>query len=224
MQGRFRWIMVLAGVAAISVLVAGFVLRDALPLAHSGAAPTQPGPIDIGFAQSMTLHHQQAIAMSQLLLDNRPSGLTALAKQVAYGQLIELGEMRGWLRLWDAPLMPLKVDMNWMLQGAAPPSADLLAYLLACSQSPTGMSGLATNEELNALRALEGPARDKRYLEMMLAHHLGGLPMARFAAEEARLKVVRDLGTRIVLEQEREVQVIRQALAAIDALALQPSH
>lgn len=132
--------------------------------------------------------------------------------------------MRGWLRLWDAPLMPPKVDMNWMLQGATPPSADLLAYLLACSQSPTGMSGLATNEDLNALRVLEGPARDKRYLEMMLAHHLGGLPMARFAAEEARLKVVRDLGVRIVLEQEREEQIIRQALAAIDALALQPSH
>lgn len=224
MQGNFRWIMVLAGVAVLSVLAAGLVLRDALPLARSAAAPTRPGPIDIGFVQSMTLHHQQAIAMSQLMLDDRPSGLTALAKQVAYGQLIELGEMRGWLRLWDAPLMPLKVDMNWMLQGATPPSADLLAYLLACSQSPTGMSGLATNEELNALRALEGPARDKRYLEMMLAHHLGGLPMARFAAEEAHLKVVRDLGTRIVIEQEREVQVIRQALAAIDALALQPSH
>lgn len=74
MQGNFRWIMVLAGVAAISVLVAGFVLRDALPLAHSAAAPTQPGPIDIGFAQSMTLHHQQAIAMSQLMLETHPAG------------------------------------------------------------------------------------------------------------------------------------------------------
>lgn len=224
MQHTLRWLVALTGFAAISALAGVVVLRDAVPIATSEERRTQPGPIDIGFLQSMSVHHQQAIAMSQLMLDERPSGLKPLAKQVAYSQLIELGEMRGWLRLWDKPLMPPTVEMNWMLLGATPPDADLLNYLLACSQSPTGMSGLATNEELNALRTLEGPARDQRYLELMLAHHLGGLPMARFAAEEARLKVVRELGVRIVLEQDRELQFIRQALAAIEVMALQPTQ
>lgn len=223
MQGNSRWMTVLAGLAAVAVLVAAWLLHDAWPHTPGTAAPTEPGPIDIGFAQSMTLHHQQAIAMSQLMLDQRPSGLTVLAGQIAHAQLIELGEMRGWLRLWDAPLVPPKVDMSWMLLGTTPPDAPLLRYLLACSQSPTGMSGLATDDELNTLRTLEGMERDRRYLTLMLAHHEGGLPMARFAATEARLPAVRDLAVRIVQEQSEEIMLIRQMLAAIEAMAAQPS-
>jgi uncharacterized protein (DUF305 family) len=223
MHRALRWIVVVAALLAVLALVAGRVPRDAWPSLRPSQAAAAPGPIDIGFAQSMALHHQQAFAMSQLMLDDRPSGLTALARQIAYSQLLELGEMRGWLRLWDAPLMPSEVDMSWMLLGVTPPDERLLQYLLACSQSPTGMSGLATDDQLGALRTLEGIDRDRRYLELMLAHHLGGLPMARFAAAEATLRVVRDLAVRVVLEQNHEVTLIRQALAAIDAMAAQPS-
>ncbi len=221
--GRIKRSMPLIVAGLLAVAVATVLIQGVWIARSSSASTTTPGPIDIGFAQSMSLHHQQAIAMSQLLLDDRPTGLQILAKQVAYSQLIELGEMRGWLRLWGQPLTPYPVDMNWMLLGAAPPDAELLQYLLACQASPTGMSGLATDEELMQLRSLEGLSRDRHFLALMLAHHQGGLPMARFAATEATLPVVRELAVRAVVEQTKEVAFIERALAAIDEMALRPN-
>lgn len=180
-------------------------------------APPAAGPIEIGFAQAMSLHHHQAIAMAEWMLDGRPTPLAGLARRIATTQLIELGEMRGWLRLWGASLRPPARRMDWMLLGSTAPGPELLRYLLDCERSPAGMVGMATEAELDALRRLEGRARDRRFLELMLAHHEGGLPMARFAAVEARLPVVRELAERVVLEQSLEIQRMRQTLAAVAA-------
>jgi uncharacterized protein (DUF305 family) len=65
-------------IAAAAALLFAALLVLAQPQARIGArftasAPAVPGPIDIGFAQSMSLHHQQAIAMAQLMLDGRPT-------------------------------------------------------------------------------------------------------------------------------------------------------
>lgn len=174
--------------------------------------PPQPSAVDIGFAQAMSRHHQQAIAMAQLLLDGRPTSLTTLARQIAAAQLLELGEMQGWLKLWGAPVMPLKPPMDWMLLGRTPPDATLKQYLLDCVASPTGMAGLATDAELAQLRTLEGRARDAHFLTLMRAHHAGGLPMARFAAAEAALPVVRRLALNVVREQSHELFAIERML------------
>ena len=91
----------------------------------AAAAARNPSAVDIGFARSMSLHHQQAIAMAQLMLDGRPTPLAPLARQIAYAQLLELGEMRGFLKLWGAPLSQTKVDMSWMLAGDTAPDAEL---------------------------------------------------------------------------------------------------
>jgi len=217
-----------AGAAAsrlriLLVTIAALLVGGALALAYrelrelQAAQTMQPGPIDIGFAQFMSLHHQQAIGMAQLILDGRPTPLAGLARSIAYAQLVELGEMRGWLRLWDQPLRPASRSMVWMLSADTPPDAALLQYLLDCERSPTGMPGLATDEELNRLRALDGRVRDERFLQLMLAHHEGGLPMAQFAAKHARLAVVRTLAARIVVEQSEEVVRIRRTLAAMAA-------
>ena len=139
--------------AAIALLALGLF---AVALPRLGAPPAQaiplPGPIDIGFAQSMSLHHQQAIGMAQLMLDGRPTPLTPLARSIVAEQLLELGEMRGWLRLWDAPLIAARQGMDWMRLADRPLAPEELDYLLDCQRSPTGMSGLATDQEVDRLR------------------------------------------------------------------------
>lgn len=207
----------LAGLALGLVLVVGGRLAG-LPALTSTPTPAVPGPIDIGFAQSMMLHHQQAIGMAMLILDaSPPSPLATLARQIATAQLVELGEMRGWLRLWDAPWVAERPGMDWMRLGRTPPDAALLQYLLDCQQTPTGMVGLATPEAVDRLRQLEGRERDAHFLRLMQAHHEGGLPMARFAATEAKVPVVRELAARIVLEQSEELYRIQRTLLAIAA-------
>ncbi|AXQ27850.1 DUF305 domain-containing protein [Solimonas sp. K1W22B-7] len=210
-------------VAALLVAVAGIAGWQgyrALKDARSALASLQPGPIDVGFAQSMILHHQQAIGMAQFMIDGRPPGL---AHAIAFAQLEELGQMRGWLTLWNQPLqLAGKPSMDWMLLGNEPPGPELSRYLLDCQRSPTGMTGLATSEQLNALRQAQGRERDRQFLSLMLAHHEGGIPMARFAAVQARLPAVRQLAGRVVMEQSQEIsriQFMLQVLADADATA-----
>jgi uncharacterized protein (DUF305 family) len=198
---------------AAALILAGGWLHQAR---HGNHEPA-PHPIDIGFVQSMAVHHRQAIAMSQLMLDGRPTPLATQARSIAYAQLLELGEMQGWLKLWEQPLVPRALIMDWMLLGEEPPSPELRQYLIDCERSPTGMPGLATTAEMEALRASSGRARDELFLKMMLAHHRGGIPMARFATRHARLKVVRDLAARIVLDQSQEIYRMERTLAAMAA-------
>jgi uncharacterized protein (DUF305 family) len=213
---------VLPWAAAATALLLAALVGLAQPRTPVGAtaasAPATPGPIDIGFAQSMSLHHQQAIGMAQLMLDGRPTPLTKLARSIAGAQLLELGEMRGWLRLWNAPFVAERPGMDWMRLANRPLNAEELDYLLDCQRSPTGMSGLATDEEVNRLRLLEGRERDEHFLRLMLAHHEGGLPMARFVAEQAGVPAVRALAARVVLEQSKEIHLIQRMQAAMTAV------
>lgn len=173
--------------------------------------------IDIGFAQSMLVHHRQAVAMAQLVLADDTTGLTRLAQQILRTQLVEVGEMQGWLKLWGASLNPQPVRMDWMRLGDAPLAGELREYLLECERSPTGMPGLATLAELEVLRAASGLEADARFLELMIAHHVGGIPMARFAAQQAKHPVVRQLARTIALEQSREIEIMRRTLVLVRA-------
>ena len=175
----------------------------------------RPGALEIGFAQFMSRHHQQAIAMAQLLQDGRPTRLSLLARSIEGTQLLELGEMRGWLQLWDQPLLPVSRSMDWMLLGDWPPDAELRRYLLDCQRTPGGMPGLATDDDLERLRRLDGLERDRLFLRLMREHHDGALPMARRAAEQARLAAVRALAQRIALDQAGERDLIERMLQTL---------
>jgi uncharacterized protein (DUF305 family) len=171
--------------------------------------------IDVGFAQHMGRHHDQALMLSRIFLQGHDSPLQALATRIIEDQLFELGQLRGWLRLWQAPLLPESQSMNWMLLGSQPPGPELQAYLLDCSRSPGGMPGLATSEQIQQLQQAQGPQRDRLFLQLMLAHHAGGLPMLEFASREARHPAVRQLAERMLLQQSREVLQMQQHLPTL---------
>lgn len=163
-----------------------------------------PGPVDVGFTQFMRSHHDQAVVMTQILLDHGNTKLASLARTIQAAQLIEIGEMKGWLLLWNKPLLPATTAMDWMLLGKTPPDAALSRYLADCRSAPGGMPGLATSEELNRLRSLDGDERDRLFLQLMIRHHQGGLPMAHYAAFNAETTVVRTLAAQIEVEQLQE--------------------
>jgi uncharacterized protein (DUF305 family) len=208
---------VLVSVFAVGLLVQHHQLRDI----RTTVALRAPSVVDVGFSQAMTVHHQQAILMSNLMLDGRPTGLADMAKKIANSQMIELGEMRGWLRLWDEPLAPPKnSEMVWIQLSGAPLDVSLTRYLVECSASSKGMPGLATVEQLQQLRRLEGRARDELFLRLMLDHHEGGLPMAQFTARYAKLPVVKQLAQLITLDQSNEVGQFSSMLRIIAASKL----
>ncbi|MDM4769952.1 DUF305 domain-containing protein [Solimonas sp. SE-A11] len=197
---RFSRVLLLAGGAAL-LAAAGYAygLRASPPQALG------PSAVDVGFAQFMRSHHDQAIVMTEILLADRSSKLAGMASAMQAAQLIEIGQMKGWLLLWDKPLLPASDSMDWMLLGQQPPSEALNRYLIACRNSPGGMPGLATAEELQRLHTLQGDERDRLFLQLMVKHHQGGLPMAQFAVDNARAPAVRLLAAQMVVEQTREM-------------------
>lgn len=177
-----------------------------------------PSAVDIGFAQFMSIHHHQAISMAQIMLSGpETTPLKRMAQTIAYTQLRELGKMEGWLQLWGENSFPPSKSMGWMLLGKEPPSEALLQYLIDCENSPTGMTGLATVAELDELRRLSGKQKDRKFLELMMAHHKGGLPMAQFAAQNAEVNAVRGIASLMATEQAEELIHMQRALAVIAA-------
>lgn len=180
------------------------------------AAGEVPSAVDIGFAQSMSAHHQQALLMALRMIDGKPTALAGFAQNIAVVQQFERGQMQGWLRLWNQTPQAGR-DMGWLRLGHAPLEPALKQYLIDCGRTPGGMAGLATEAELDQLRQLQGRARDLLFLNLMLKHHAGALPMARFAAREGQVAAVREMAQRIELDQAQEIGRMQQMIAVLAA-------
>lgn len=211
MKIRLVWI---TAVVALTVL-GGTGIRKCWN-EQQNARSILPSPIDVGFAQSMIRHHDQAVLMAQFLLSERNSKVSRLARTILTKQLLEVGQMRGWLAIWGKPVLPATRGMDWMLLGKASPNASLAHYLLECRTSDGGMPGLATTVEFNDLRSSTGPTKDKLFLQLMQRHHLGALPMARFAVSNTTIPAVRSLAAEIVFEQSEELASITLLLRSLN--------
>lgn len=197
---RTRW----AAYAGVALLAFAAGAGTTAYLQRSAGSPPAAGPIDIGFAQHMALHHDQAVAMSHLVRGRASPTINQLADMIASTQLQEIGQMKGWLALWRQPAVPTDRAMAWMAPQPNSRSYDP-AYADTCRSAPGGMPGLATTEEMEALRQAKGSALDLLYLAMMLRHHQGGIPMLRYAAEHAETETVRQAAGHMAYEQGREM-------------------
>lgn len=198
----------------VALLAFAAGVATTVALQRPAGAPLPPGPIDIGFAQHMALHHDQAVAMSQLVRGRASPGINQLADAIASTQMQEIGQMKGWLALWKQAAVPTDRAMSWMVPKPQSSSYDP-AYAEACRTAPGGMPGLATIDELDALRQASGPALDKLYLAMVVRHHDGGGPMLRYAAEHAETETVRQLAGHMAYEQGRETVQLASLLNSL---------
>ncbi len=192
----------IAGGALVLGLGAGLGIGAALDDGSDAAVTAAAGPsaVDIGFSQDMIVHHEQAVLMAQLVRGRTSDPkIAALAAGIESEQLLEIGTLRGYLALWDAPVLPAGPPMTWM--------ADHHGHA-------GGMPGMATTAQLNALRTAKGAALDRMFLRLMLRHHEGGQPMLSDAATNAAIPAVRALASRISFDQAEETRTIQSLLAA----------
>jgi uncharacterized protein (DUF305 family) len=179
-------ILTLLVATALVAGMIGWLISDA---SHEPAG----GDVDVGFLHDMRVHHDQAVTMSYAYLD-RPGtspGLRAVARSIVLGQGIDIGRMIEMLRALDAPEISATDEaMAWM--GMTPVPYD-------------EMPGMASDDELDALAAAEGPAADRLYIELMAEHHRGGLHMAEFAVGEGESADVRRLAATIEASQRDEI-------------------
>lgn len=204
----------IAVLAVVGLLLLGAAAGLLLRLPGSSATSTpDAASVDVGFAQDMSVHHQQAVQMASWARDHTADpAVKQLAFDIETTQLQQIGRMQGWLALWSAAADPPGGrHMAWMADGghahgAAPPSSTATGVDV--------MPGMATSDQLRALRAASGPALDVLFLQLMLRHHQGGVVMLRYAADHASVPEVRNLAAQMLSAQTGESGYLAQLLTA----------
>ncbi|MCS5722296.1 DUF305 domain-containing protein [Herbiconiux sp. CPCC 203407] len=227
--GRGR--LVLAGVvAAVVVVVAVF---SAGWLAAPRVPTPSDGSVEAGFARDMQTHHNQAVEMSLILRDvTDDAEVRSLAYDIATSQSQQSGQMYAWLNMWGLSQASTRPVMSWMLQptldgsdsghghGGAQATADPLMDDAASTPASEPMvpgdpmPGMATFEQLNELQRLRGVEAERLYLQLMIAHHRGGVEMAEAAVARTTNPLVVTLANAIIVAQQSEIDYMQSLLDA----------
>lgn len=188
------WITVVLVVLALGV---GYLLgRPSSPLS-TGA--------DAGFLRDMSSHHAQAVDMSLIIIDKTEDPeLHTVATDMARTQQAQIGIMQGWLMAWGLNARGAQPPMTWM--GGHDHGAGT-------GDVPDSMPGLASSEEMVALEESEGVEAEILFLELMIAHHLGGIEMAEAEVTLGGEKLVVDLAQGMINAQQTEVDLMEAMIA-----------
>ncbi|MFE4453534.1 DUF305 domain-containing protein [Streptomyces sp. NPDC056796] len=192
--------------AAVFALAVGLVLLmvvrpSAASPAGTAAAPAEASA-DVGFARDMSVHHQQAVEMAFIVRDRTDDeDVRRLAYDIINTQANQRGMMLGWLESWGRPKSSDRPPMEWMGHPVTASDGSL-------------MPGMATDTELDRLRAAEGRDAEVLFLRLMTVHHRAGADMARAAAGAAGTDGIRGLAAGMARAQESEISLMADMLKA----------
>ncbi|MCW4385230.1 DUF305 domain-containing protein [Salinibacterium sp. SYSU T00001] len=182
------------------------------------AAPSESTPsttsAEAGFARDMQVHHNQAVRMSFIVRENTEDReIATLAYDIATAQQQQAGQMFGWLEVWGLPQAASEPSMTWMSR----PTLDGAGHDHGEGDTAHApgelMPGLATAEQMAELESLTGVEAEAYYLELMIAHHEGGVEMAQAVLDRSDNRVVRQLASGLVAVQEKEIALMEELLA-----------
>ncbi len=195
---------------ALMLLVMGAALRPLIVPEHSASAPILSAD-EIGFAQDMSVHHQQAILLAQRLDPGADPAVRQVANQITQAQEFAVGTMMGWLRL--ANVSPTSAHpMAWMRD----PNSGMAMPGMAVAAMP----GMATQAELDKLGAARGRDAEILFLQLMYRHHLGGITMAKAADKIITQGAVKESVRGMIATQSEEAGLIAFLLRQRDAQPL----
>lgn len=128
--------------------------------------PTTPlEPADVIYMQDMIVHHSQAVELVDLtegrLVD---ATVTALAARIGAEQVPEMQGMAQWLEQQGQ-----EVPMEASMEPGEHTGHDMTGH--------EGMPGMATEEQLQALRDAPADQVDRLFLTLMIRHHEGAIDM-----------------------------------------------
>ncbi|MGP3920063.1 DUF305 domain-containing protein [Nonomuraea sp. 10N515B] len=172
----------------------GAPARTATPGERIGQPPKAAVASDVRFAEAMIPHHRQALEMTSLVDDRTATpAIRAFARSITTAQTPEIKAMTGWL-------------------------AEL------GRQAPAGHAheqaagyGMATTQELNALRAARGATFDRLFLQLMTRHHEGAVKMAGEELADGRDQRMRLLAKDVYSGQSIEIARMKEVLNSLPA-------
>lgn len=120
--------------------------------------PPEIADADTAFVQGMIRHHEQALAMTELVSDRTTNeDLHRFAERIEISQLDEIAQMEQWLH--DRRVLESDHDDHAL------------------------MPGMLTEIQFGELEAASGDEFDRLFLEYMIQHHEGALTMVKSLLE-----------------------------------------
>ncbi|MCQ6273275.1 DUF305 domain-containing protein [Pseudarthrobacter sp. R1] len=169
------------------------------------------GP-DAGFARDMQAHHAQAVEMALTVRDTSSNEeIRAVAYDIATTQQHQSGQMYAWLQGWGLSQAGQAAPMAWM--GTGDHGADHQSAPATAPETP--MAGMATPEQLQALRSASGADADRLFTDLMIRHHQGGVAMATAAVNLAETARVRDFAAGLAEAQNAEILALQELRARL---------
>jgi uncharacterized protein (DUF305 family) len=188
-------------VAAVSVALAGCTNEttpSGMPMENSSASVSAgPGAsafnaTDTTFVQMMLPHHDQAVSMSELLLDKRGvhPEVAALARQIRDGQHAEIETMNGWFEAMGRPQV---------------------------EEGPHhgGLDGMLSEDEMQQLDQADARDGQRLFLEGMIKHHTGAIEMAQQEISGGQHQGVLGLAKQIAESQQQEIDTMTELLTGL---------
>lgn len=202
--------LALRGTGTVPILILAVVVLAGMAIwLFFTNRPPDDNSAEAGFARDMIVHHAQAVEMAEIVRDRTGSDeMRTLASDVALTQQGQIGQMQGWLAVWG--LLPTRDEpaMSWMGE-------------------PTEgrMPGMAAPAEIQELRDASSEDADALFLELMVPHHQGALPMADAILERTDRPEVEQLARAISAAQTVEIQAMQEMLQNMGAaLPEEPQH
>ncbi|WP_069174281.1 DUF305 domain-containing protein [Streptomyces griseus] len=153
--------------------------------AAKAAGDDTPNSADFRYARMMIAHHEQALVLTSLVPGRAASpSVERLAERISGGQKPEIGAMEGWLK-------------NNGGEGRAE------------THDHSTMPGMATEAQLDRLRAARGKAFDQLFLELMITHHQGAVTMAAEALADGNNVLVEEMANDVMAQQTVEIDRMR---------------
>ena len=164
----------------------------ATPAATGTPAAGPHNDADVMFATMMMAHHQQAIEMSDMILekDSIDPAVTELAQQIKDAQTPEITQMQGWLTGWGASASASGMDHG-------------------------GDDGMMSQADMDALMKANGTEAAKLFLAGMVKHHQGAITMAQEEVTNGQNPEAKKLAQTIITSQQAEIEKMNTMLRSL---------
>ena len=136
----------------------GSSASDSETTASSSQSLAQFNDADVDYAEGMIMHHEQAVDMSDIMLDKTgiDPDVAKLAKRIKQAQGPEIQQMQSWLKDWNDGGSGHGAHDESMAEGE-------------------GMDGMMSPEDLKDLEEADAENASKLFLDQMIEHHEGGV-------------------------------------------------
>ena len=203
----------------------------------STSAAEAHNQVDVMFAQHMIPHHQQAIEMSDMVLEKQgiDPRVVDLANKIKAAQGPEIQQMQSWLNQWGVPTMPMMPGVSGMPgmpgQSQAPSQSGMPHHSEEPGASPTpsgsmmpgmpgmgdmaGMEGMMSPADMQVLQYAQGVDASKLFLQQMIKHHQGAITMAQKEINTGQYPPAIALARSIATSQQQEINTMQGILASL---------